>query len=52
MRRTSLLALLLVVGCGGGQNTTGGGKKTPLTAKDIVQRSSPAIVRIETKDGL
>ncbi|MBX3158398.1 MAG: trypsin-like peptidase domain-containing protein [Deltaproteobacteria bacterium] len=53
MRRTSMLALLLVVGCGGrNAATSGGGKKTPLTAKDIVQRSSPAIVRIETKDGL
>jgi S1-C subfamily serine protease len=56
MRRTSLIVLLLV-GCGGpGKNTPGGGGggggKSPLSAKDIVQRSSPAIVRIETDQGL
>ena len=41
--------LVLAVGCGGTTKKTGGPKLTP---KDIVKQSSPAIVRIETGDGL
>jgi serine protease Do len=55
MRRASLIAVLLFLGCGAGKGPKGGTpdkpKGSPLTAKDIVQRSSPAIVRIETDQG-
>lgn len=47
------MAPLLVIGvvaCGGGQKSTEiPASSKPLTAKDIVQRSSPAIVRIEAQ---
>jgi len=52
MRGLCLLPVLFAgaVACGGaGKNTAGGAK---LTAKDIVQQSTPAIVRVEVGDGL
>ncbi len=46
-----LVTVVVLIGCsgGGGCNGKGGGATTPqpLTAKDIVQKSSPAIVRVE-----
>lgn len=53
MRFGPLLVVPLVLSCGGaGSGTKGGtGPRTQLTPKDIAQRSSPAIVRIEAGDG-
>ncbi|HEY5938071.1 MAG TPA: trypsin-like peptidase domain-containing protein [Kofleriaceae bacterium] len=54
MRGSRLLPVLLAgaaVACSGAaKNTPGGGAK--MTAKDIVQQSTPAIVRVEVGDGL
>lgn len=48
MRRLPVVAaVVLVSSCGGGNSAAKPGKRAPLTAKDIVQRASPAIVRIE-----
>jgi serine protease Do len=52
MHRLVLPFVLVVTACGTPGPAGPGGKQQPLTAKDIVQRSSPAIVRIETGDAL
>jgi len=51
MRGTLLLVVMLSSACSGSAKNTPGSKNAPLTAKDIVQRSSPAIVRVEAGDG-
>lgn len=43
--------LLLAVACGGSKGSSSTTPKQPLTPKDIVQQSSPAIVRIEVGGG-
>lgn len=43
--------LLLAVACSGSAKTSSTGPKKPLTPKDIVQQSSPAIVRVEVGSG-
>ena len=48
MRRLRMAVLALAASCGGtAGNNPSSGPRLRLTAKDIVQRSSPAIVRIE-----
>ena len=49
MRRPSpvLLVALLLAACGGGQKPA---SKSGMTARDIIDQSSPAIVRIESGD--
>ncbi|MGN6109938.1 MAG: S1C family serine protease [Kofleriaceae bacterium] len=47
MRGFRLLLLAALVSCGGGAKSTT--PRKPLTARDIVQLSSPSIVRIEAK---
>src|SRR5215831_7945754 len=47
MRRLPLAVLALAACAGTAGNTPSSGPRTRLTAKDIVQRASPAIVRIE-----
>jgi serine protease Do len=45
------MSILVLAGCSSTPKTTGGpGRNSSLTPKDIVQRSSPAIVRIATDD--
>ncbi|HET7505770.1 MAG TPA: trypsin-like peptidase domain-containing protein [Kofleriaceae bacterium] len=52
MRRFRLAAVMaLACSCAGTTSNTPGGSRPPLTAKDIVKRSSPAIVRIEAGEG-
>jgi len=45
MRSLLLVVVAVVMGCGSTQKSTT--KKGPLTARDIIDSSSPAIVRIE-----
>lgn len=51
MRSFGLLLLWSAVACGGSGKQGGTAPRTPLTAKDIVTQSTPAIVRIEAGEG-
>ena len=51
MRSFGLLLVCSAVACGGSGKSGGTAPRAPLTAKDIVTQSTPAIVRIEAGDG-